>query len=173
MAANLEKVTVWDLDEVKVSFGDGELDVAKTPRWASTERLFGIHDDWPPPRVVGNVVHQIIPKSAGLSILSLRLSAHGPVSVSISQPETKHYHYFANISFSRDLLAYSVSNITLGKRSFVLCRSNGSDQLSLNFTYLPIPFMPYCMYFDAFSSRVVLYGNPEFYIGSFLLLPQS
>ena len=184
VTAGVHTVRLWDLDKVEVTFSSTPgRDVAKArPKWTSPRNTLTLltHDDWPPPKIVGKVFYQVIPKDTGITILSFQLSpVDGPISVCTDQEESLYSHSSPQVSFSRDLLAYSFSlniqglpRVQSDERRFTLCRYDIWDRLSilsLDITLFSIPFPPPdWTLFDAFSSRVVFYQRPYFYIGSFV-----
>ena len=163
-------VTVWDLDEIEVTFGVVGPGVAKVPKWSSNGSLRSVLEDWPLPRLDGDAVFQTIPMNTGLSLLCLQITTGRPISIYIREVETEHYHFSCDISSSRDILAYNyASDAAPREHRFVLCQTHAPDHQLLNLTSFDMPFHPYSTYFDAFSSRVVLYEYPLFHIGSFII----
>ena len=190
---------MWDLEEVEVSLSDSGRDVAKTnPKWCSDEDLPTALLKWPLPQRCGDkLVFQIIPRTVGISILSLDLSfsssASNPFSVSSFRREIPgHCHYYRDISFSRGLVVYTNRDPRKkGGQRLVVCRprwvtsvvpqtlralDDGDDtsQLVLELVEHSIPFLPHSSLFDAFSSRVVFYDDSaRFHVGSFVVTRSS
>ena len=182
-----------------MSLSDSGRGVVKTnPKWCSDKDLPTPLLKWPPPQRHGDLIFQIIPRTVGISILSLDLSSSsssvsGSRSFSISgfrQGICGHCHYHRDISFSRGLVVYTNRDSPYereGQRLFV-CRptwvvarvasqtfGEGDDdndtQLALEQVSHRIPFIPHSSVFDAFSSRVVLYdsASARLYLGSFVV----
>ena len=141
------------------------------PKWSSMLSLSSLLGGWPPPRIVGDAVYQLIPKYGYLSILSFLLSDAGTASFLLSDVEVPpSKQCFEGISASRDLFAYTVpsaSHDALGKHRFVVGQIHTMTRRSVDLASISIPFTwAHVSHFDAYSSRIVFREGIRLYFGS-------
>jgi len=169
VTASSDELALWDLDEVDEPFSGNGKSVATVSKWSSTEILPTPLQNWPLPQRHGDAVFQIIPRTVGISVLSFKISASGPLCAYIRELSSLHRHYPRDVSFSRDALVFCIrDSYARGaplSYSFILCYlaytgrtiDDDYDHISFNSISCSIPFMSGRTYLDAFSSRVVFY----------------
>ena len=127
---------------------------------------------FPPPRIVGNSVHQILPLTNGICLLELDLSSDTtPPHVTFVDKERKHCAHGTRF-FSRDIFAYFDD---ISREPFVYVFDTKPQVTGNDFPQVfpvRVPFLRpkecICVFLDAYSSRLVLYSFTErIYICSF------